>query len=346
MNSHELSVPLDLYADAQCAIFVVGPRARVLWLNTRAAQMTGYGKEELTGHPMSDLLSPFPWYQVSPQFSRAFEQGEPYRYRGTLAARDRTRIEVEVFARPVEWTRDESAILVRTRDIRSECALRRSLRSELRRAAFLEERERKRAARLVHDDILNSLLDMSTLIRELKSLEPCDGTALDETVFRLETQLESSIEAVRKVARRLRENASSEVDLPTALRDLTKYQLPSMPAIDLSIHGEDCGLSKEANYLILGAAQEALRNAERHSQATGISVALCIGEECLRLTVRDNGIGFSAPADAEEAASRGSLGLLGLYERAALLGGTVRIHSEPGGGTSIELVLPRYCACD
>ncbi len=346
MNSLEMSIPLDLYADAECAIFVVGPRARVLWLNTRAAQMTGYGKEELAGQPMSDLLSPFPWYHVSPQFSRALEQGEPYRYRATLSTRDQTRIEVEVFARPVEWTRDQRAILIRTRDIRRECALRRSLRSELRRAAFLEERERKRAARLVHDDILNSLLDLSTLIIELKRVEPGDGAALKDTVARLEAQLESSIEAVRKVARRLREDASSKVDLPTALRDLTRYQLPSMPSIDLSISGQDCGLSKEANYLILGVAQEALRNAERHSQATRISVELEIGDESLRLTIRDNGVGFSAPVDAEEAASRGALGLLGLYERAALLGGNMYIKSQPACGTVVELVLPRYCACD
>jgi len=347
MNSPSTTLALDLYADAQCAIFIISRTASILWLNKRASQITGYSKEELAGRTAGDLVAPFPWRKISARLQTTGDNQTPLRYRASLSNREGAQIEVDVLARPIAWDPESPAILLRTRDVSSECALRKSLRSEMRRAALAQERERKRAARLVHDDILSSLLDIAALVRLLSDKRHEDGHSLDAVVDQLDMQLDNTVEAVRSVARRLREEATSFVDLKVAMEELVRYQSPGMPTTTLSVQGSSRGPSNEANYLILGAAQEALRNAERHSNATAISIDLDFGNECLRLLVSDNGTGFVPPSSGEEAASRGDLGLLGLYERAALLGGLVNIRSEPGHGTIVELRIPNYCtSCD
>jgi len=87
-------------------------------------------------------------------------------------------------------------------------------------------------------------------------------------------------------------------------------------------------------------AQEALTNALRHARATSIDLTLAAREGSLRLGVSDNGKGFDSAAARVRAEGGGSLGLLGMHERASLAGGSLTLHSAPGQGTQIEAVFP------
>src|SRR6185503_2211029 len=86
--------------------------------------------------------------------------------------------------------------------------------------------------------------------------------------------------------------------------------------------------------------QEALHNVVKHSGATSASVLMERAKNQLRVTVEDNGAGFEAESVGEERDGRRPLGIIGMQERASLLGGEVSIESEPGRGTTVFLRLP------
>jgi signal transduction histidine kinase len=96
----------------------------------------------------------------------------------------------------------------------------------------------------------------------------------------------------------------------------------------------------EAQLLLFRIAQEALRNVGRHSGATQASVSLRGGRRQITMSVTDDGRGFSLTRPLSELAQTGKLGLLGMDERARLLGGSLEIRSLPGRGTTITVELP------
>jgi two-component system sensor histidine kinase UhpB len=86
--------------------------------------------------------------------------------------------------------------------------------------------------------------------------------------------------------------------------------------------------------------QEALTNVVRHARAQHVRIELAHTDGILELIVRDDGIGFNVTKTLEQAAGRGHLGLLGMKERAQILGGSLEIDSEPGRGTRVRISLP------
>jgi two-component system sensor histidine kinase DegS len=87
-------------------------------------------------------------------------------------------------------------------------------------------------------------------------------------------------------------------------------------------------------------AQEAISNVLRHAQATQARIALDFATSSVNLTVTDNGRGFQVPESPAEFAPQGHFGLLGLHERAELVGGRLEIESTAGQGTRVRVVLP------
>jgi signal transduction histidine kinase len=99
---------------------------------------------------------------------------------------------------------------------------------------------------------------------------------------------------------------------------------------------EDIGPPSDSQTALFRIFQEALTNVARHSQASAVTVTLETRADTLQLTVSDNGRGISAAT----LAGRGSLGLMGMRERAQQLGGVMDIRSEPGEGTTVRVRVP------
>jgi len=97
----------------------------------------------------------------------------------------------------------------------------------------------------------------------------------------------------------------------------------------------------ETQLLLFRIAQEALHNVGRHSGATRACLSLRSSGNRVRMVVQDNGRGFRLTGGLSELANRGKLGLLGMHERARLLGGSLEVRTAPGKGTTIMVELPR-----
>jgi signal transduction histidine kinase len=112
--------------------------------------------------------------------------------------------------------------------------------------------------------------------------------------------------------------------------------------IDMKIkaYGVSRRFSPEVELVLFRIAQEALRNVWKHSQTTGAEVTVEFGERKIRITVKDDGKGFDFPDATGDLVKQGRLGLAGMQERIQLVGGSLRIESKPGKGTTVVIEAP------
>jgi len=87
-------------------------------------------------------------------------------------------------------------------------------------------------------------------------------------------------------------------------------------------------------------AQEALNNVRKHAEATQVVTTLALSDSVVTLTVEDNGKGFTPPTMTDHPTAAGKLGLIGMHERARLLGGSLSVESAPGAGTKVSVSVP------
>jgi signal transduction histidine kinase len=208
-------------------------------------------------------------------------------------------------------------------------------RQLLERLLRVQEEERKHIARELHDQTGQSL---TSLIMTLKVMEethsPAQIRMYTEELRRTAAQV---LKGVRDLALDLRPSILDDLGLLAALRYYVrecedKFHLPiSFEALGLA----DRRLPPEVETTLYRIAQEALTNVARHAEATAVSVVLQKRGNVVKLIVEDNGRGFDAERIVDSRTGKWNLGLHGMRERAALLGGTVTIESTPGRGTTI-----------
>jgi signal transduction histidine kinase len=220
----------------------------------------------------------------------------------------------------------ERRVTVRTREVER-------LAEESRYAAIV--RERLKIARDLHDTLAHSMMALLSEVRFLRRLHAREPHAVAEELVRAEDLARKGLQEARSAISQMRVNAVRDTGLGPALsREFDHFVDRTGTAGDFSADAESARFGDERAETLLRMAQEALRNVERHSQATRVSVRLATRDDLLELRIEDNGVGFDPHAPRPE-----HYGLVGLREQADLIGAELRIDTGPQLGTTISVTL-------
>ncbi len=221
---------------------------------------------------------------------------------------------------------------------------RETMRAELfRRVVAAQESERQRIARDLHDETGQSLTAIGMGLRGLSGKLSSRNKDALVTLHKLETLTADSLKELQRLMTDLRPSHLDDLGLSAALRwYASRIQEHSSLHVRVDIHGDERDLDDAMKITIFRITQESLNNVIKHSQATHVNIHVHFEQEKVRINVFDNGVGFDREQVQQRRTSRPSLGIAGMEERAALLGGSVNVQSRPGYGTEVEALIPYH----
>ena len=206
------------------------------------------------------------------------------------------------------------------------------LRVLSKRLMSVQEQERIRIAREVHDELGQALTALKIDLQQLGVRHP----AVEDSLKPLSRTIDGIIDLVRRIATDLRPSVLDDLGIAAALeQQLRRVREATGIKTTLTI-SEEPSLDMLTGATLYRIAQEGLSNVVRHAGATEVEISLEIGDGTAELAIRDNGRGI----DAGKIGASESLGLIGIRERAELLGGSVNIEGRDGVGTTLIARLP------
>jgi two-component system sensor histidine kinase UhpB len=204
-------------------------------------------------------------------------------------------------------------------------------RDSARRALLVQEGERRRIARELHDEVGQTLTGVMLQVEGLAGTIP---EQFREQLDELRETARQGTEEVRRIVRQLRPEALEDLGLQSALAALaTAFGEQARVRVERRLENVP-PLSEEHELVVYRIAQEALTNVARHADASEVELRLECSDEQVILTVRDDGRGLPSGA------FRSSHGILGMRERAMLIAAHLTITRPPSGGTEVRLAIP------
>lgn len=232
----------------------------------------------------------------------------------------------------------EDRVQQRTRELQEANKLREQLLEKLISA---QEEERRRIARELHDEATQSLAALAINLESIADSLPQRYQGTREKLDVLKEQAIKTLGGIRSLALELRPSALDDLGLSMAVDWYAKDYLGKR-GLDVKINavGGKTKLPAHTETMLFRIVQEALTNVVKHAEASQVRVELRLSDLEAIVQVEDNGRGFDAEAALTERGARQNLGLHGMAERAALLGGTFSIRSQPGHGTCLRVEIP------
>src|SRR3990172_1045963 len=216
-----------------------------------------------------------------------------------------------------------------------------ALQSYIGSITLAQEEERRRLARELHDSTIQDLIALDHRIQLIQQQTQSAAKESPDGLEGLRPDINRSIQELRRLTGALRPIFLEDLGLVPALEMLVKDARRDLGVeASFQLDGQPRRLSPEAELAIFRIVQEALNNVGRHAEAGQANVRLIFDQETVRVQVQDHGKGFEPPAGITELASGGHYGLLGMHERAQLVGAKLSLDSAPGGGTRISVELP------
>ena len=215
---------------------------------------------------------------------------------------------------------------------------REQLRALAERLQSVREEDRKQVARELHDQIGQILtaikMDMTWICRHLPESEGKALVRLKESI----QLINDGVKAVRTICSGLRPGVLDDLGLAAAIEwQVSDFASRNGIQYEVSVPPVDSHLDGDRAIAIFRIFQECLTNVARHAQAKSVRASLVQEDESILLVVEDDGIGF---CESELSNTLGSLGILGMKERAQFCGGDVQIKSSPGDGTTVTVRVP------
>jgi signal transduction histidine kinase len=204
-----------------------------------------------------------------------------------------------------------------------------------------QEEERLRLGHELHDDTVQSLVVLSQRLERAQKKLASAPEDMSEQLAELRELTNSIIDELRRYIGDLRPVYLEDLGLIPPLEKLVD-DLAAARNIDaeFNVVGTYHRLPADVELAIFRIVQEALKNVEQHAQASRVEVKLEFDSDGITVFIEDNGVGFVVPETPGELGERGHFGLMGMQERAMLLGGWLSIESQPGQGMKIVFYLP------
>jgi signal transduction histidine kinase len=316
----------SLFENSPAATLQLDPDGGVREANPAAAALFGRSRDELVGAALADLVGAEPAAAIGQGARPVIELG------GAPGGRR--------FLRPVV-SRGPGAgafqlVFLDVSEERRRLGVKDAYAASVVKA---QEEERARIAQELHDEPLQTVVHLYRLLDRLATAP--DGRADDmrRGLGEARRVAEGIAEELRRLARGLRPASLEDLGLVTALRRLVadadgRDELHAR----LHVEGEPRRLDPLVELGLFRIAQEAVRNVERHARAGHVEVGLRFDPSAVELTVVDDGRGLPPAVVADGEPHR--LGLVGMEERAALLGGRFQIESRPAQGTQVRASIP------
>jgi signal transduction histidine kinase len=203
-----------------------------------------------------------------------------------------------------------------------------------------QEEERKRIAREIHDEYGQTLAGLMMNIESCELMMPAELSELKKKMASSKTAVSSALEEMRRLALDLRPAALDDLGLASAIRALARGRLEEA-GINVTFEIEDLGhkLDPVRQTALFRVVQESINNIVKHAGAHNVSIKIKLEGDKILARIEDDGRGFDLAAIRSRIGVR-SLGLLGIEERTALLGGRFQLESQPGRGTSLRIEIP------
>jgi two-component system CheB/CheR fusion protein len=336
-----------LMETAAQAILAITSDGQIALVNASAETMFGYGPQELSGQPLERLM-PKRFAERHISHRTGFFQDPRTRPMGIglelLGSRkDGSEFPVEVSLSHVPTSSGVLAVaFVSDITVRKqwEDALRESearLRTLSAGLLTVQEEERKRLSRELHDDLNQRLAMLSVGVAELEAGLPDSARLIKDHLLALEANLAGVSEDLRRAAYQLHPSVLEHLGLVAALESYCE-DVAKQGGIKIRFRQRDVPerLPEAAALCLYRIAQECLRNIVKHSGASRASIELALHGSDLALTITDTGKGF----DPAEARNRGGLGLVSMEERVRMVNGTISIRARRGDGARIAIRIP------
>jgi len=224
------------------------------------------------------------------------------------------------------------------REVKSREAVRGEL---LHRIVSAQESERQRIARELHDETGQMLTALALGLKAARENLERNPRLAAEQLDELRVQTSQALDALRRMVLDLRPSQLDDLGLPAALRWYVEDYRTRVPLqVDMEVQGTPRRLKPDVESVLFRIAQEALTNVAKHAEASHARVELDFRDGSVSLTVSDDGVGFNPANVLKPQARRKAWGLLGMQERAELVGGQCQIVSHPGHGTRIRVEVP------
>jgi PAS domain S-box-containing protein len=312
-----------------------------LWWGDGFPKMFGYGPEEIeqSVESWSNRLHPDDRERVLTGIRAAINGGEvfwsdEYRFRrkdGDYAEiYDRGYVIHDINRRPVRMVGSMMEVSERKRTESR-------LRNLAARLEAIREEERTRIAREIHDEVGQALtalkMDLAWLAKKIQAR----GTPVRRKLVGMEGVIDATMDALHRILAELRPGVLDDLGLPAAIRWLGD-EFKRRTEITCTVHmtGGEPGLASGQATAVFRILQEALTNVARHAKARRVEIRLHVLPTAFELVVTDDGRGITT----EELQATGTLGILGMRERAITWHGRVTVHGEPGRGTTVRVFMP------
>jgi signal transduction histidine kinase len=212
----------------------------------------------------------------------------------------------------------------------------RSLRDYIGVITEAQEEERRRLARELHDDTLQALIALKQRVQLVQKI--ANEAAIRQSMQELVSIAEQTIENLRRTTRALRPIYLEDLGLIPALEMLAR-ETEMLSGIQVAFHkeGEERRLPSTVELALYRIAQEGLNNVARHARASHATLSIRFMPEHVEIQVVDDGIGFEVPKTPTDFSSSGHFGLLGMAERAELIGARLEMVSTMGKGSRLSV---------